>query len=82
MTGSEPVASQQDLLALHGYILGAANALADAEKRLVTALGQAVTLGDNDRSEEARALLTEHVDVVRRVSSELSDWLDGPQRSE
>jgi hypothetical protein len=79
MAGFEAVASQQDLLALHAYVLNAANALAEAENRLVTALGQAVTLGDNDRSEEARELLTEDVAMVRRASSELSDWLDRPE---
>lgn len=74
------MASQQELLALHGYVLDSAQALADAEKRLLTALGQATTLGDDERSEEARALLTEHVAMIRGATAELSAWLDGPAR--
>jgi hypothetical protein len=75
----EPVASQQELLALHGYVLDGANALAEAEKRLLTALGQATTLRDDHRGEEAHAMLTERVAMVRSALSELSAWLDGPQ---
>jgi hypothetical protein len=73
------VPSQQELLALRGYVLDSTNALAEAEKRLLTALGQATTLGDNHRSEEARGILTEQVAMVRRALVDLSAWLDGPQ---
>jgi hypothetical protein len=75
----QPVASQQELLALHGYVLDGANALSDAEKRLLTALGQATTLSEDHRGEEAHVMLTEQVAMVRRALSELSAWLDGPQ---
>jgi len=74
------VASQNELLALHGYVLEGAQALADAEKRLLTALGQATTVADNERGEEARELLSEQVEMVRSATAQLSDWLDGPAR--
>ena len=75
------MADQRELLALHGYVLEAANALADAEKRLLTALGQATTLADHERAEAARALLTEQVEMLRKATDELSAWLDGPEVS-
>jgi hypothetical protein len=72
------VASQQELLALHAYVLEGAHALGEAEKRLLTALGQATTVADNERGEEARAVLTEQVAMLRAATAELSAWLDGP----
>jgi hypothetical protein len=74
------VASQQELLALHGFVLDGARALAEAEKRLLTALGQATTVSDDYRGEEARELLTEQVAMIRNATTQLSDWLDGPAR--
>ena len=74
------MASQEELLALHGFMLDGARALGEAEKRLLTALGQASTLGDDDRAEAARELLTEQVAAIRSATSELSAWLDGPAR--
>ena len=72
------MASQQELLALHSYVLEAAHAVADAEKRLLTALGQASTVADNERADEAREVLSEHVAMLRQVTAQLSTWLDGP----
>ena len=72
------VASQQELLALHGYVLDCTEALAEAEKRLLTALGQATTVADNERGDEARELLTEQVAMLRAATEQLSEWLDGP----
>jgi hypothetical protein len=74
------VARQEELLALHGFVLEGARALAEAEKRLLTALGQASTLADDERGEQARAVLTEQVATVRSAMTELSAWLDGPAR--
>jgi hypothetical protein len=74
------VASQQELLALQGFVLDGARALAEAEKRLLTALGQASTLGDDERGEQARELLAEQVAMIRSATTELSAWLDGPVR--
>lgn len=74
------MASQQELLALHGFVLDGTRALAEAEKRLLTALGQASTLADDERGEQARDLLTEQVALVRSATAELSAWLDGPAR--
>jgi len=74
------VASQNELLALHGYVLEGAQALAEAEKRLLTALGQATTVADDERGEEARELLSEQVEMLRGATAQLSDWLDGPAR--
>lgn len=74
------MASQQELLALHGYVLDGAQALAEAEKRLLTALGQASTLADDERGDEARELLSEQVAMIRGATAELSAWLDGPAR--
>ena len=68
-----------DYLALQGYVLEAAHALADAEKRLLTALGQAATLADDERAQAAQALLTEQVEMLRGAAMDLSAWLDGPQ---
>ena len=72
------MATQDEMLALHSYILASAEALAAAEKRLLTALGQATTLAEHERGESARTLLTEQVAVVRGATAELSAWLDGP----
>jgi hypothetical protein len=72
------VTTQQELLALHGYMLEGARALGEAEKRMLTALGQASTLGDHERAESAHELLTEHVEMIRRITAEISAWLDGP----
>ena len=47
---------------------------------LLTALGQATTLADDERGEAARNLLTEQVAALRSAQSELSAWLDGPTR--
>ena len=80
MTASGHVASREELLALHGYVLESARALAQAEKQLLTALGQATTLADDERGEMARDLLTEQVAALRSAQSELSAWLDGPTR--
>ena len=72
------MASQQELLALHSYVLDAVGALGDAEKRLLTALGQATTVADNEHADEARELLTEQVAMLREAKARCSDWLDGP----
>lgn len=72
------MARQEELLALHAYVLEAAHAVAEAEKRLLTALGQASTVADNERADEARAALSEHVAMLREVTAQLSSWLDGP----
>jgi len=72
------VASQQELLALHSYVLDAVHALADAKKRLLVALGQASTAADNERADQAREMLTEQVAMLREATAQLSDWLDGP----
>jgi hypothetical protein len=72
------VATQEHRLALHGYMLEGARALEDAERKLVTALGQAATLGDDERGESATALLTEQIETLRAALRELSAWLDGP----
>lgn len=74
------MASQQELLALQSFVLDGARALADAEKRLLTALGQASTVSDDYRGEQARELLTEQVAMIRTATTQLSDWLDGPAR--
>lgn len=66
------------MLALHAYVLESAQALADAEQRLLTALGQATTLADHERAEQARVVLTEQVARIRELTAALSDWLDGP----
>jgi hypothetical protein len=72
------VASQQELLALHSYVLDAMHAVSDAEKRLLTALGQATTVADNERADDARELLSGQVTMLREALAQLSDWLDGP----
>jgi hypothetical protein len=75
------MADQRELLALHSYVLDAANSLAEAEKRLLIALGQAATLADDDRGAAARALLTEQIAMLREAAGALSDWLDSPDVS-
>jgi hypothetical protein len=72
------VARQQELLALHAYVLEAVHAVAEAEKRLLTALGQASTVADNERADTAREVLSEQVAMLREVTAQLSTWLDGP----
>jgi len=71
------VARQGELLALHSYVLAATQALAEAEKRLLTALGQATTVGDNERAAEVRDLLGEDVARLREATAGLAEWLGG-----
>jgi hypothetical protein len=70
------VADLEERLALQAYVIEAANALGEAERRLLTALGQATTLSDA-QAEAAAAMLGEHVAGVRSSARQLSDWLDG-----
>jgi hypothetical protein len=72
------VATQDELLALHGYVLASVNALAEAEKRLLTALGHATSLADDERGRHARDVLVDQVAALRGVTERLSGWLDDP----
>ena len=71
------VANLEERLALQAYIVDATAALAEAERRLLTALGQATTLSDAAEAQTAGALLGEHVATVRAAAAQLSEWLDG-----
>lgn len=72
------MARLEERLALHGYVLAAAEALAETERKLVMALGQATTIADDEQEQSVIALLTEQISTVRAAARELSDWLDGP----
>ena len=70
--------STEQRLALQAYVLEAMRALDDCEKKLLTALGHAVTLAGEERGDSAKDLLENHVAALRDASRELSEWLDGP----
>jgi hypothetical protein len=71
------VSDLEERLALQSYVVEAGRALADAEKRLLTALGQATTLEGDAGADAVAATLREQVDALRAAARELSDWLDG-----
>ena len=69
------MANLEDRLALQAYVVEAANALAEAERKLLTALGQATTLSDAAEARGAAELLSEQVEAVRSAAQSLSQWL-------
>ena len=60
-------------------VLEAAEAVSAAEQKLLTALGQATTLEDEERAETARQMLQEQALALRNAAEELSAWLDAPR---
>jgi len=68
-----------EYLALQAYVLEAAEAVGAAEQKLLTALGQATTLEDEERAETARQMLQEQALALRSAAEELSAWLDAPR---
>ena len=70
------MADLEERLALHAYLLDAATALDDAERKLVTALGYASSLAGGDQS-GLTDRLTEEAQRVRAASKMINQWLDG-----
>lgn len=71
------MARLEERLALQGYVVAAAEALAETERKLVMALGQATTLAGDGQEDPVTALLTDQIAMVRSAARDLSDWLDG-----
>ena len=57
-------------------MLAAATALDDAERKVVTALGYASTLGAGEQSDLIERL-TEEAQRLRAASKMINQWLDG-----